>query len=69
MAINFILSKDSEETHTMNSKADNIEIIIDNETDEITEELFNFVLQRYQKNQWNEVNLSLIALIYCITNS
>ena len=51
MAINFILSKDSEETHTMNSKADNIEIIIDNETDEITEELFNFVLQRYQKNQ------------------
>ena len=68
MAVNFIFSKDCDETHTMHLKADNVEIIIDNETDEIIEELFNFLLQRYQKNQWNEVNLSLVALIYCITN-
>ena len=51
MAVNFIFSKDCDETHTMHLKADNVEIIIDNETDEIIEGIFNFLLQRYQKNQ------------------
>ena len=46
MAINFISSTDS--TRTMHSKSDNIEIMTGDEIDEITEELFETVLQRYQ---------------------
>ena len=33
IAINFLSSKDSKETRTMNSKSNNIEIMIGNETD------------------------------------
>ena len=50
MAINFFSSKDSEETRTMYSKNDNIEVMMGSETDEIIEELFDYFLQRYQKN-------------------
>ena len=50
MAINFISSKeDSDETHTMRTKSDNIEIMLGSETDEIIEELFKSLLQRYQE--------------------
>ena len=49
MAVNFFSSKGSEEIRTMHSKSDNIEILIGNETDEIVEELFDSLLQRYQK--------------------
>ena len=49
MAINFFSSKDSEETHTMNTNRDNIVILMGNETDKIFEELFEFLLQRYQE--------------------
>ena len=42
-------SKDSEENRTMHSKSDNIEILVGNETDEIIEDLFDSLLQRYQK--------------------
>ena len=41
MAIIFISSKYYNETPTMHGKSDNIEIMIDNATDEIIEELFN----------------------------
>ena len=50
MAINFFSSKDSEETRTMYSKNDNIEVMMGSERDEIIEELFDSFLQRYQKN-------------------
>ena len=40
MAINFISSKDSDETRTMHTKSNNVEIMMDSETDEIIEELF-----------------------------
>ena len=43
-AINFISSKHSDETRTMHSKIDNVEIMIDSEINKIIEEL----LQRYQ---------------------
>ena len=33
----------------MHSKSNNIEIMIGNETNEIIEELFDFLLQKYQK--------------------
>ena len=49
MTINFFSSKDSQEIRTMHSKSDNIEILIGNETDEIIEDLFDSLLQRYQK--------------------
>ena len=49
IAINFISSKHSDEIGTMHSKSDKIEIMIGNETDEIIEELFETLLQRYQE--------------------
>ena len=47
--INSFLSKDSNEIRTMHSKSDNIEIMIDNETDEIIEDFFESLLQKYRK--------------------
>ena len=58
MAINFISSKDSKdskdfkdsnENPIMHFKSDNIKIMLDSETDEIIEELFESLLQRYQE--------------------
>ena len=40
MAINFISSKDSDETRTMHTKSNNVEIMIGSKTDEIIEDLF-----------------------------
>ena len=50
MAINFISSKDSDETRTMHTKSNNVEIMMGSKTDEIIEELFESLLQLYQKN-------------------
>ena len=49
MAINFISSKDSEETRTMHTKSNNVEIMMGSETDEIIEELFKSFLQKFQE--------------------
>ena len=49
MAINFICSKDSDETLTMHTKSNNVEIMMGNETDEIIEELFESFLKKYQE--------------------
>ena len=49
MRINFISSKDSEETRTIHTKSNNVEIMIGSETDNITDELFESFLQRYQE--------------------
>ena len=49
IAINFISSKDSNETCTMHIKSDNIEIMMGNEKDETIEERFEYLLQRYQE--------------------
>ena len=50
MAINFISSKeDPDETRTMHAKKDKIETMMGSETDEIIEELFKCLLQRYQE--------------------
>ena len=49
MPIKFICSKDSDGTRIMHSKSDNIEITMSGETDEINEELFESLLQRYQE--------------------
>ena len=49
MTFNFMSSKDLDETRTMHTKSNNIEIMIDNETDEIIRELFQSLLERYQE--------------------
>ena len=48
-AISLFSSKDSEDTRTMYSSSDNIEVIMSIETDKIIENLFDSFLQRYQK--------------------
>ena len=71
MAITFISSKYFEETRNMPTKSDNIEHMMGNETNEIIEELFNSLLQRYQKGLEEKMrgsNFFMIVLIYCITN-
>ena len=49
MTTNFISSKDSDETRTMHTKSDNIEIIMGSETDEIIGEFFKSLLQKHQE--------------------
>ena len=49
MAINFISSKDSDETRTIHAKSNNVEIMMGSEIDEIIKELFKSFLQRYQE--------------------
>ena len=49
MTINFISSKNSDETRNMHTKSNSIEIMVGIETDEIIEELFKSLLQRYQE--------------------
>ena len=71
MEINFFSFKDSEEICTMHSKSDNIEILIGNETDEVIKDLFDSLLQRYQKGLEESVKgseLVLIMLIHCVIN-
>ena len=50
-AINFISSKlDSDETRIMNTKSNNIEIMIGSDTNEVIEKLFESLLRKYQEN-------------------
>ena len=49
MAIDFISSKDSDETCTMHAKSYNVEIMMSSETNEINEEFFQSFLQRYEE--------------------
>ena len=49
IAINLISSKDSDETGTTYLKSNNVDIMMDGKTDEITAELFESFLQKYQE--------------------
>ena len=53
ITVNFTFSKDNDEDnneeHVMHSKSDNIDIIINDETDEFIE-LFKSLLKRYHNN-------------------
>ena len=62
MAINFISSKDSDETRTMHTKSNNIEIMISNETEEIIQDLFESFLQKYQ--EWLEESMTESEFVY-----
>ena len=50
MQTNFISSLGAGEIRTMDSKSDNIEIMMGSETDDIIKELFKSFLKRYQEN-------------------
>ena len=69
MAINFISSKDSDETRIMNYKSDNIEIMIGSKTDKVIEELFESLLQRHQEGleksmKGNEFIFNSVDILY-----
>ena len=49
MTINFISSKDTDESHTMHKRSNIAEIMMGSETDEIIEDLFETFLQKYQE--------------------
>ena len=49
MAINFISSKDSDETRTMHTRSNNVEVMVGIETNEIIMDLFVSFLQKYQE--------------------
>ena len=50
MEISFISSKpDSDETRTMRIKSNTVEIMMGSETDNVIEDLFRSLLQRYQE--------------------
>ena len=69
MQITFISSLDAGEFRIMNSKRDNVKIMMGTETDDIIDELFKSFFKRYQDGlgkKWKEVILFLEALIYCI---
>ena len=61
MAINFISSKDSDETRTMHTKSNNVEIMMGSETDEIIEDLFESFLQIYQEGLEESMRESEVA--------
>ena len=48
MAINFISSNGSDETRNVRTESNNTEIMMGSETDEIIDELFESLLQKYQ---------------------
>ena len=49
IVIDFISSKDSDETRTMHTKSNSIAVMMRSETDEVIEDLFKSFLQRYQE--------------------
>ena len=49
LPINFISSKDSDETRSMLTKSENIDIMMGSETDDFIEELCEFLLEKYYK--------------------
>ena len=46
MPTDFISSKDSDETHNMHTKSNNVEIMMGSETDDIIEEFFESLFQK-----------------------
>ena len=73
MEIIFISFKDSNETRTIHTTSDSIEIMIGNEKDEIIEERLESHLQKYQEGlkksmKGSEFVFDSIDLLYYITN-
>ena len=58
MAINFTSSKDSDDTRTTHTKSDTIEIMMGSKIDKIIVEIFESLLQRYQKGLEESMKVS-----------
>ena len=56
MHINCISNKDFEETRSIHSVSNNIEVLMGSETDDIIDELFKSLLQRYQNAREESTN-------------
>ena len=71
IAINFISSiPNSDETRITHTKSNNIKIMIGSDTDEVIEDLFKSLLQRYQENLEETMrgqSWFLMVLMCCIT--
>ena len=68
MKSSFLSSKDSNEKYLVHCKSDNREIMICIATEEVIEELFNFLLHRYQvgmEELMKGSNFFLIMLTDC----
>ena len=68
-----MFSKNNDEARVMNSKSNNIEIMINGEADKVTEELFQSLLSGYQigletSSRGSNFIIDCVYLIYCITN-
>ena len=68
-----MFSKNNDEARVMNSKSNNIEIMINGEADKVIEELFQPLLSGYQiglETSSRGINFifDCVYLIYCITN-
>ena len=64
-------SKDSDEIRSMHTMSNNIEIVMGSETDDISKELSESLLQKYQEGleeHMRGMTLLLIVLIYCVIN-
>ena len=59
MKINFISAGDSDDSQSMHSKSDSIEVIIGNNTDKIINELFSSLLARYQMGLETSLKLQM----------
>ena len=66
IAVNFMSSKDTDEEHVMHSASGNIEIMINDKTDEVIIELRESLLSTYQSSLEKSMKGSDIMLIYCI---
>ena len=70
MVINFIYSKKGfDETRTMHTKSNNVEIKMGTETNEILKNFLNLFckdIKKDYKNQREKVNLFMIVLMHCI---
>ena len=69
IAINFISTiDDNDEKHVMNSKSNNIKIMISGEADEVIEKLFNLLKKRYQNNlqSMRDSEFVIDYVYYCI---
>ena len=67
-SINFISSKDNDEERVMHSETDKKEVMINDKADEVVEELFESLKNRYQNNlelmKVSELVFNYVHLLY-----
>ena len=62
--VNFIsLKPGSDETRSMYTRSDNVEIMFGDDSDDIIEQLFESLLQKYEENSQNKVLISYIMIL------